>query len=96
MPNVSSVSVLVYDNVPLSLTRSTPILSLSAKPPSTPPAAPTLEKVPSHYHEYLDCCTSGKQPTSSLDWTVKMTDAILLGNLAQLSPEKTLKQEEQA
>ena len=62
----------------------------------TPPAAPTLEKVPSHYHEYLDCCTSGKQPTSSLDWTVKMTDAILLGNLAQLSPEKTLKLEEQA
>ena len=57
----------------------------------TPPEAPTLEKVPTHYHEYLDSCTTGKPTTSSFDWTIRLTDVILLGNVAQLQPGTTLK-----
>lgn len=57
----------------------------------TPPAAPTLEKVPTHYHEYLNSCTTGKPTTSSFDWTTRLTDVILLGNVAQLQPGTTLK-----
>ena len=54
-------------------------------------AAPEIEKVPkapSHYHEYIDCCFDGKQPRSSFAWSAKLTEAVLIGNVAQLTPGK--------
>ena len=54
-------------------------------------AAPEIEKVPkapSHYHEYIDCCFNGQQPRSSFAWSTNLTVAVLIGNVAQLTPGK--------
>lgn len=57
----------------------------------TAPALPQVAKnVPSHYHQYLDCCINGGSPTSAFAWSARLTDVILLGNEAQLRPGKRL------
>ena len=43
---------------------------------------PSLEPVKSHFHEFLDCCLDGGTPLSSLDWTCKLTETIVKGNMA--------------
>ena len=49
-------------------------------------AMPYLEPVPNHYQDFVDCCLDGGTPTSSFEWTTKLTETIVRGNLAINSP----------
>ena len=49
---------------------------------------PFLEPVPSHYHDYVDCCLDGGKALSDLGWTTKLTDWLLLGTKAIDNPGK--------
>ena len=53
---------------------------------STAPDAPSVGSVPSHWHEFIDCCLGGGTPQSSFGWTARMTETGLMGNAAQLTP----------
>jgi hypothetical protein len=44
-----------------------------------------------HYHEFLDCVTSGQQPSANFDYASPMTEAVLLGCLASAFPNEVLK-----
>ena len=55
------------------------------------PTLPTVPEVKSHYHEYLDCCLDGGEPRSRFAWSARLTEAIILGNMAQLRAGETLK-----
>ncbi len=56
-----------------------------------PPAIPTVSAVRTHYHEYLDCCLDGGEPRSRLAWSARLTETLILGNMAQLRAGETLK-----
>ncbi|MBX3438487.1 MAG: Gfo/Idh/MocA family oxidoreductase [Planctomycetaceae bacterium] len=45
---------------------------------------PKIETLPSlnHYHGWIDGCLSGKQPTDGFDYGARLTEAVLLGNIA--------------
>ena len=45
-------------------------------------APPKPEPVPTHWHEYLNCCLDGGTPTSSFAWAGRMSEMVLLGNRA--------------
>jgi hypothetical protein len=47
---------------------------------------PFLEPVPSHYHEFVDCCLDGGKARSDFGWTTKLTDWVLLGRKAVDNP----------
>ena len=47
-----------------------------------PLALPEMEPDPNHYHEFVDCCLDGGTPRSSLNWTTKLTETIVRGNMA--------------
>jgi len=57
--------------------------------------APAIPLVPearcNHYHDYLNCCLDGGTPRSSLSWSARLTETIILGNLAQTTPGHSLK-----
>ena len=43
---------------------------------------PQLEPVPTHWHEYVNCCLEGGTPTSSFAWAGRMSEMVLRGNEA--------------
>ena len=43
---------------------------------------PKLEPVPTHWHEYVNCCLEGGTPTSSFAWAGRMSEMVLRGNEA--------------
>ena len=45
-------------------------------------AMPYIEPAQSHYFDFIECCLDGGTPMSSLDWTTKLTEAIVRGNMA--------------
>jgi len=47
---------------------------------------PYLEPVQNHYYDFIECCLDGGTPLSSLDWTTKLTETIVRGNLAIARP----------
>ena len=49
-------------------------------------AMPYLNPVQSHYHDFVECCLDGGTPMSSLDWTTKLTETIVRGNMAIAKP----------
>ena len=49
-------------------------------------AMPYIEPVQSHYFDFIECCLDGGTPMSSLDWTTKLTEAIVRGNMAIARP----------
>ena len=53
---------------------------------STPPCAPEVDSVPSHWHEFVNACLQGGTTQSSFGWTARMTAMGLMGNAAQLTP----------
>ena len=57
---------------------------------STPPPVPMANAVPSHYHEYVNCCLSGGKTRSGFEVAVPMTRWGFMGNLAQLRPGERL------
>ena len=59
----------------------------------TAPEAPQSGPASSHYHEFVNCCLSGGTPRSSFAWTARMTEMSLMGNAAQLTPDKVLKRD---
>ena len=44
--------------------------------------APKLGPVPSHWHEYVNCCFDGKTPTSSFAWAGHLSEMVIRGNEA--------------
>ncbi|MGD9854177.1 MAG: Gfo/Idh/MocA family protein [Planctomycetaceae bacterium] len=53
---------------------------------------PAIETLPSlnHYHGWIDGCLSGKQPTDGFDYGARLTEAVLLGNIAVRFRTQTL------
>lgn len=49
---------------------------------------PYQEPVQSHYHDFIECCLDGGTPLSSFDWTTKLTETIVRGNMAINSKQK--------
>ena len=60
------------------------VLDKDCKP--KPLNLPFIEPVPSHYHEYVDCCLDGGKARSDFSWATKLTDCILLGRKAIDNP----------
>ena len=60
------------------------VLDKDCKP--KPLNLPFIEPVPSHYHEYVDCCLDGGKARSDFSWATKLTDWILLGRKAIDNP----------
>ena len=52
----------------------------------TPPSAPGVDSVPSHWHEFINACLQGGTTQSAFSWTARMTAMGLMGNAAQLTP----------
>ena len=67
---------------------STPMLFPKEKFASARPAK--LEPR-NHYHEFIDCVKSGKQPSANFDYASPMTEAVLLGCLSSVFPNEALK-----
>ena len=49
-------------------------------------AMPYLEPVQNHYFDFIECCLDGGKTLSSFDWTTKLTETIVRGNLAIAKP----------
>ena len=68
-----------------------PPVVLDAKGNPKPFNLPFLEPVANHYHDFVDCCLDGGKPVCDLSWTTKLTDWIILGQLAIDNPGKEVK-----
>ena len=49
-----------------------------------------------HYHGWVDGCISGDQPSDGFDYGAKLTESVLLGNIAVRYPKTTLAWDEAA
>ena len=47
---------------------------------------PYIEPAQSHYHDFIECCLDGGTTLTSFDWTTKLTEAIVRGNMAIANP----------
>ncbi len=56
----------------------------------TPMKAPALEKVPTHYHEFVNACLEGRKATADFDWSTWMMETVLQGETAERFPNRTL------
>ena len=54
-----------------------------------PDAFDDLESL-NHYHGWVDGCLSGQQPSDGFDYGAKLTESVLLGNIAVRYPKETL------
>lgn len=56
-------------------------------------ASTTVEKAEdlNHYHGWIDGCLSGKQPSDGFEYGGRLTEAVLLGNIALRYKSQTLK-----
>jgi hypothetical protein len=45
----------------------------------------------SHYHGFVEGCITGKQPSDGFDYGSRLTEAVLLGNIAVRYRTQTLK-----
>ena len=52
----------------------------------TAPELPYVGPAPSHWREYVDACVQGGTTTSSFAWVGRLTEMVLLGNVAMLKP----------
>ena len=52
----------------------------------TAPELPYVGPAPSHWREYVDACVQGGTTTSSFAWAGRLTEMVLLGNVAMLKP----------
>ena len=52
----------------------------------TAPELPHVGPAPSHWREYVDACVQGGATTSSFAWAGRLTEMVLLGNVAMLKP----------
>ena len=59
--------------------KSSPYVVLKSGAVLPPPKVPV---VPSHWHEYVNCCLEGGTPTSSFAWAGHLTEMVVLGNEA--------------
>ena len=59
--------------------KSSPYVVLKNGTVLPPPKVPV---VPSHWHEYVNCCLEGGTPTSSFAWAGHLTEMVVLGNEA--------------
>ena len=50
------------------------------------PELPHVGPAPSHWREYVDACVQGGTTTSSYAWAGRLTEMVLLGNVAMLKP----------
>ncbi|MBR4170567.1 MAG: Gfo/Idh/MocA family oxidoreductase [Kiritimatiellae bacterium] len=57
---------------------------------ATPPALPDVGKAPTHWHEYVNACLRGGNTTSSFAWAGRLSEMVLLGNVAMSQPGKRL------
>jgi hypothetical protein len=48
-----------------------------------------------HYHGWVDGCINGKQPSDGFVYGAKLTESVLLGNVAVRFPKETLQWDEQ-
>lgn len=81
--------------------KGTMILQHMGRPvlhPSESYAADAFADLPSlnHYHGWVDGCISGEQPSDGFDYGAKLTESVLLGNIAARYPKETLKWDEAA
>jgi len=51
-----------------------------------PMMPPMLPEVPSHYHEFVNCCLAGKAASTDFAWSTYMMDAILMAETAERLP----------
>ena len=58
-----------------------------AKAPDVPGVGPA----PTHWREYVDGCVQGSSTTSSFAWAGRLTEMVLLGNIAMVKPGVTVK-----
>ena len=68
-----------------------PPVVLDAKGNPKPFNLPFLEPVANHYHDFVNCCLDGGKTMSDISWTSKLTDWIILGQLAVDNPGKEVK-----
>lgn len=61
--------------------KSSPYVVLRNGTVVPPPKVPV---VPSHWHEYVNCCLEGGTPTSSFAWAGHLSEMVVLGNEAML------------
>ena len=50
----------------------------------TAPDLPHVGPAPSHWRNYVDACVQGGSTTSSFAWAGRLTEMVLLGNVAML------------
>ena len=43
---------------------------------------PYLEPIANHFIDFIDCCLDGGEPITSLNWTCKLTETLIKGNMA--------------
>lgn len=65
------------------------LLTKDGKP--RPLDLPFLSPVPDHYREFVDCCLDGGATRASFDWTVPLTEWLLLGRQAIDNPGQVVK-----
>ena len=52
-------------------------------------APPTLPAVPSHYHEYVDCCLAERLASTDFAWSTYLMDTVLVAETAERFPSGT-------
>ena len=50
------------------------------------PEVPDVGPAPSHWRNYVDACVQGGSTTSSFAWAGRLTEIVLLGNVAMVKP----------
>ena len=65
------------------------LMAWAVRNDGTPVEPPRLPAVPSHYHEYVDCCLAGRTASTDFSWATYMMDAILMAETAERLPSGT-------
>lgn len=52
------------------------------------PPAPTLPRGPGHYKEWVEACKGGPKAMSNFDYSARLTEAVLIGNVAVRTGKK--------
>ena len=47
---------------------------------------PNVGPAPSHWRDYVDGCVQGSRTASSFEWTGRLTEMVILGNMAMVNP----------
>ena len=52
----------------------------------TPIPMPEEPDVPSHYHEFVNCCLAGKAASTDFAWSTYMRECVIAGEIAERVP----------